>query len=96
MALAFDAGGTARQEDIWVADLTEEETKEFLALHGHENKWEDFVDACASAQYNNMLIDEAVLAAFKRFFGGGDFEFISGGFRIGDLAKACENLKRLA
>ena len=55
VALAFDAGGTERQEDIWVADLTEEETKEFLALHGHENKWEDFVDACASAQYNNML-----------------------------------------
>ncbi|CAJ1448989.1 unnamed protein product [Effrenium voratum] len=62
VALAFDAGGTARQEDIWVGDLTEEEAKEFLALHGHENKWEDFVDAC--------------------------------GFRIGDLAKACENLKK--
>ncbi|CAJ1390588.1 unnamed protein product [Effrenium voratum] len=64
VALAFDAGGTERQVDIWVGDLTEEEAKEFLALHGHENKWEDFVDAC--------------------------------GFRIGNLAKACENLKRLA
>ncbi|CAJ1429297.1 unnamed protein product [Effrenium voratum] len=62
VALAFDAGGPERQEDIWVGDLTEEEAKEFLALHGHENKWEDFVDAC--------------------------------GFRIGDLAKACENLKK--
>ncbi|CAJ1434018.1 unnamed protein product [Effrenium voratum] len=62
VALAFDAGGTERQEDIWVADLTEEETKEFLALHGHENKWEDFVDAC--------------------------------GLRIGELVKACENLKK--
>ncbi|CAJ1390586.1 unnamed protein product, partial [Effrenium voratum] len=62
VALAFDAGGTERQEDIWVGDLTEEEAKEFLALHGHGNKWEDFVDAC--------------------------------GFRIGDLAKACENLKK--
>ncbi|CAJ1346311.1 unnamed protein product [Effrenium voratum] len=62
VALAFDAGGIARQEDIWVGDLTEEEAKEFLALHGHENKWEDFVDAC--------------------------------GFRIGDLEKACENLKK--
>ncbi|CAJ1393134.1 unnamed protein product, partial [Effrenium voratum] len=62
VALAFDAGGTERQEDIWVGDLTEEEAKEFLALHGHENKWVDFVDAC--------------------------------GFRIGDLAKACENLKK--
>ncbi|CAJ1390439.1 unnamed protein product [Effrenium voratum] len=46
VALAFDAGGTERQEDIWVADLTEEETKEFLALHGHEKNWKDFVDAC--------------------------------------------------
>ena len=71
VALAFDAGGTERQEDIWVADLTEEEAKEFLELHGHEKNWKDFVDACASAQYNNMLIDEGVLAAFKRFFGGG-------------------------
>ncbi|CAJ1388715.1 unnamed protein product, partial [Effrenium voratum] len=62
VALAFDAGGTERQEDMWVGNLTEEEAKEFLALHGHENKWEDFVDAC--------------------------------GFRIGDLAKACENLKK--
>ncbi|CAJ1451534.1 unnamed protein product, partial [Effrenium voratum] len=60
VALAFDAGGTERQEDIWVGDLTEEEAKEFLALHGHEKNWKDFVDAC--------------------------------GFRIGDLAKACENL----
>ncbi|CAJ1457810.1 unnamed protein product, partial [Effrenium voratum] len=62
VALAFDAGGTERQEDIWVADLTEEETKEFLALHGHEKNWKDFVDAC--------------------------------GLRIGDLVKACENLKK--
>ncbi|CAJ1345317.1 unnamed protein product, partial [Effrenium voratum] len=30
VALAFDAGGTERQEDIWVGDLTEEEAKEFL------------------------------------------------------------------
>ena len=57
VALAFDAGGNARQEDIWIGDLTEEEAKEFLALHGHENKWKDFVDACVSAQFNNMLID---------------------------------------
>ena len=55
VALAFDAGGTERQEDIWVGDLTEEEAKEFLALHGHEKNWKDFVDACVSAQYNNML-----------------------------------------
>ncbi|CAJ1447931.1 unnamed protein product [Effrenium voratum] len=61
-ALAFDAGGLERQEDIWVGDLTEQEAKEFLALHGHEKNWKDFVDAC--------------------------------GFRIGDLAKACENLKK--
>ena len=57
VALAFDAGGLARQEDIWVGDLTEQEAKEFLALHGHEKNWKDFVDACVSAQFNNMLID---------------------------------------
>ncbi|CAJ1434021.1 unnamed protein product [Effrenium voratum] len=62
VALAFDAGGLARQEDIWVGDLTEQEAKEFLALHGHEKNWKDFVDAC--------------------------------GLRIGDLVKACENLKK--
>ena len=84
VALAFDAGGTERQEDIWVGDLTEEEAKEFLALHGHGNKWEDFVDACVSAQFNNMLVD-GVFAAFKlrsRFvFGGFDqssFQVASG------------------
>ena len=27
VALAFDAGGVARQEDIWVGDLTEEEAR---------------------------------------------------------------------
>ena len=57
VALAFDASGNARQKDIWIGDLTEEEAKGFLALHGHENKWKDFVDACVSAQFNNMLID---------------------------------------
>ena len=30
------------------------------------------------------------------FLGGTLTDFISAGFRIGDLAKACENLKRLA
>ena len=76
VALAFDAGGTERQEDIWVGDLTEEEAKEFLALHGHENKWEDFVDACVSAQFNNMLVDQGVFAAFnlRSSFFWGDFD----------------------
>ena len=57
VALAFDAGGSERQKDIWVGDLTEEEATEFLALRGHENDWKDFVDACVSAQFNNVLID---------------------------------------
>ena len=57
VALAFDAGGNERQKDIWVGDLTEQEAKEFLALHGHENDWKDFVDACVSAQFNNVLTD---------------------------------------
>lgn len=34
VALALDAGGIERQEDIWVGDLTEQEAKELLALHG--------------------------------------------------------------
>ena len=94
VALAFDAGGSARQEDIWVADLTEEEAKEFLALHGHENNFEEFVDACVSAQFNNMLIKFCLVLSF---FCAGDFgQFISAGLRIGDLAKACEKLKCLA
>ena len=96
VALAFDAGGTERQEDIWVGNLTEEEAKEFLALHGHENKWEDFVDACVSAQFNMIKVCLLRSSCVHVFVGGTLTEFISGGFRIGDLAKACENLKRLA
>ena len=57
MALAFGYGPGVRQEDIWIDDLTEQEAKEFLALHGHENDWKDFVDACVSAQFNNVLTD---------------------------------------
>eukprot|EP00435_Cladocopium_sp_Y103_P069988 s597_g34.t1 len=80
VALAFDAGGNARQEDIWVADLTEEEAKELLALHGRENNFEEFVNACVrennfeefvnacvSAHFNNMLIKIClVLSSFLR------------------------------
>ena len=68
MGLAFDAGGSARQEDIWVGDLTEQEAKEFLALRGHKNDWKDFVDACVSAQFNKMLIDYVLFGVFKFFF----------------------------
>ncbi|CAE7716806.1 unnamed protein product, partial [Symbiodinium microadriaticum] len=35
MALSFDAGGEQRQKNYWVEDLTEDEAKELLALHGH-------------------------------------------------------------
>ena len=38
-ALAFDAGGTARQEDIWVGGLTEDEAKQVVELHGREGEW---------------------------------------------------------
>ncbi|CAJ1374727.1 unnamed protein product [Effrenium voratum] len=34
VALAFDAGGTERQEDIWVADLTEEKRRSFWHCMG--------------------------------------------------------------
>ncbi|CAE7353608.1 unnamed protein product [Symbiodinium sp. CCMP2592] len=46
MAISFDAGGSARQKDIWVGDLTEKEAKELLTLRGHQNDWKQFVDAC--------------------------------------------------
>ena len=71
VALAFDAGGTERQEDIWVGDLTEEEVKEFLALHGHENKWEK-LRGCLC--FSSIQHDQGVFAAFKlrsSFFLGG-------------------------
>ena len=62
VALAFDAGGNQRQEDIWVADgrppkcpaaadLTEKEAKDCLSLHGHDN-FDKFIDACVSAQFS--------------------------------------------
>ena len=73
VALAFDAGGTERQEDIWVGDLTEEEAKECLALHGHENKWEDFVDACVSAQFNMINVCLLRSSCVQVFFWG-DFD----------------------
>eukprot|EP00435_Cladocopium_sp_Y103_P051756 s1873_g16.t1 len=56
VALAFDAGGSARQKDIWIGDLTEQEAKQFLKLHGHENNFKEFVEACVSAQFNKMLV----------------------------------------
>ncbi|CAE7771434.1 unnamed protein product, partial [Symbiodinium necroappetens] len=46
MAIAFDAGGEQRQENYWVEDLTVDEAKELLALHGHREDWEQFVNAC--------------------------------------------------
>ena len=33
-ALAFDAGGANRQKDIWIDDLTAEEAKKVVTLHG--------------------------------------------------------------
>ncbi|CAE7221653.1 unnamed protein product [Symbiodinium sp. CCMP2592] len=55
MAISFDAGGSARQKNIWVGDLTEKEAKELLTLHEHQNDWKRFVDACG---FNAMdLVD---------------------------------------
>ncbi|CAE7210166.1 unnamed protein product [Symbiodinium pilosum] len=47
-ALAFDAGGANRQKDIWIDDLTAEEAKKVLTLHGHEENAQDIIDACGS------------------------------------------------
>ncbi|OLP95034.1 hypothetical protein AK812_SmicGene22840 [Symbiodinium microadriaticum] len=46
MAMAFDAGGEQRQKNYWVEDFTDDEAKEFLALRGHREDWEQFVQAC--------------------------------------------------
>ena len=52
VALAIDVSGRAlEQEDIWVADFTEEEAKAFLSLYGHDN-FDEFIDACVSAQFS--------------------------------------------
>ena len=49
MAIAFDAGGTERQDNFWVGDLTEDEAKELLNLHGHKDKTDEFLEACPLA-----------------------------------------------
>eukprot|EP00439_Symbiodinium_sp_Y106_P030576 s8283_g3.t1 len=46
MAIAFDAGGAERQDNFWVGDLTEDEAKELLNLHGHKDKTDEFLEAC--------------------------------------------------
>jgi len=56
MAISFDAGGSARQKDIWVGDLTEKEAEELLKLHEHHNDWKRFVAACG---FNAMDLVEA-------------------------------------
>ena len=57
-ALAFDAGGKARQEDIWVGGLTEDEAKQVVELHGREGEWGNIkaiVKNCAfSARMPNL------------------------------------------
>ena len=47
MALAFDAGGPQRQVNYWVDDLTEDEAKDLLTLHGHKDKTKEFLAACS-------------------------------------------------
>ena len=49
MAIAFDAGGAERQDNFWVGDLTEDEAKELLNLHGHKDKTDEFLEACPLA-----------------------------------------------
>ena len=99
VALAFDAGGTERQEDIWVGDLTEEEARSFWHCMGMRTSGR--TSWMLVFQLNSTtcwLIKVCLLrsSCVHVFWGGTLTEFISGGFRIGDLAKACENLKRLA
>ena len=57
-AQAFDAGGKARQEDIWVGGLTEDEAKQVVELHGRAGEWGNIkaiVEKCAfSARVPNL------------------------------------------
>lgn len=57
-ALAFDAGGKARQKDIWVGGLTEDEAKQVVELHGRAGEWDNIkaiVEKCAlSARMPNL------------------------------------------
>ena len=85
VALAIDVSGRElEQEDIWVADFTEEEAKAFLSLYGHDN-FDEFVDACVSAQFSQTWS-----RLFRSLTG-----VHSGGLGVGHLVKACENLERL-
>ena len=63
MALSFDAGGEQRQENYWVEDLTVDEAKELLALHGHREDWEQFVNACVWAAVVALFCREGPCAA---------------------------------
>ncbi|CAE7938540.1 unnamed protein product, partial [Symbiodinium sp. KB8] len=45
----FDAGGSQRQENFWVEDLTEQEAQQLLELEGHGQDWKQFVAACSPA-----------------------------------------------
>ena len=47
--MLFDAGGQERQENCWVSDLTKDEAKELLNLHGHKDKTHEFLEECPLA-----------------------------------------------
>ncbi|CAE7154386.1 unnamed protein product, partial [Symbiodinium necroappetens] len=44
-AMTFDAGGSQRQVNFWVEDLTEQEAQQLLELEGHGQDWKQFVAA---------------------------------------------------
>ncbi|CAE7947866.1 PPP4R2r [Symbiodinium sp. KB8] len=55
-AMTFDAGGSQRQENFWVEDLTEQEAQQLLELQGHGQDWKQFVASCG---YNALDLVKA-------------------------------------
>ena len=94
-ALAFDAGGARRQKDIWIEDLTAEEAKKLLSLHGHGKNAQDIIDACASvARVVSFFVFVCVLLFAQLFFlfCSRALPVVSGGLRVGDLTESCKEM----
>ena len=89
MAIAFDAGGAERQDNFWVGDLTEDEAKELLNLHGHKDKADEFLEACPLAALFALFCREThpVLS--------GQPLNPSGGYNALDLVRTCERYAKV-
>ena len=84
MAIAFDAGGAERQDNFWVGDLTEDEAKELLNLHGHKDKTDEFLEACPLAALFALFCRETHPAL------SGQPLNLLGGYKALDLVRTCQ------